>query len=290
MRDGLPGYITFAFAFALACAPACGSDEASQQRPVDAGPPKTNASLPFAGDPSGLFWDGTTSTLFIADDANNRVATYRDAEGFGSHVTLPAGGTGLGQLLRLTDGTVLVTRLGTGANGDVVAVTPDRKSAPIAGLDPARLRTGLTLAPDGRIFDAYTNAAGGSVAELSLSGTEIEIVSGLQKPNGLLAAGETLAIADTGQGKLLKTKLAALGPLTPGGDLPNIGPLCAGPSGTLAGAGDSVKSLDATGTPTTIATGFAAVRGVAYDPKYRRIFVANHVGSSGNTIEIRPVP
>lgn len=286
MRNGLPGYTTFAFVLAV-CA-ACGSDEPAG--PVDAGPPKTNASLPFAGDPSGLFWDGTTSTLFIADDANNRVATYRDADGFATYAALPAGGTGLGQLIRLADGTVIVTRLGTGANGDVVAVTADRKSAPIAGLDPARLRTGLTVAPDGRLFDAYTNAGGGSVAELSLSGTEIEIVSGLQKPNGLLAAGETLAIADTGQGKLLKTKLAALGPLTPGGDLPNIGPLCAGPSGILAGAGDSVKSLDATGTPTTIATGFAQVRGVAYDPKYRRVFVANHVGATGNTLEIRPVP
>lgn len=288
MRDGLSGYITFAFGFALACALACGSDEPSG--PVDAGPPKTNASLPFAGDPSGLFWDGTTSTLFIADDANNRVATYRDADGFGTYVTLPVGGTGLGQLLRLADGTVIITRLGTGANGDVVAVTADRKSAPIAGLDPTRRRTGLTLAPDGRIFDAYTSAAGGSVAELSLSGTEIEIVSGLQNPNGLLAAGETLAIADTGQGKLLKTKLAALGPLTPGGDVPNVGPLCAGPSGILAGAGDGVKSVDASGAATTIATGFAAVRGVAYDAKYRRIFVANRVGASGNTIEIRPVP
>lgn len=290
MRGGLPGYTTFALALSLALGPAaCGSDEPSG--PVDAGPPKTNASLAIDGDPSGLFWDGSTATLFIADDVGNRIMTYRDAEGFATYAALPAGGTGLGQLVRLADGTVIVTRLGTGANGDVVAVTGDRKSATIAGLNPARRRTGVTVAADGRIFDGYTlDNAGGSVAELSLSGSEVEVVSGLQKPIGVLAAGEALAIADQGQGKLLKTKLAALGPLTPGGDLPNIGPLCAGPSGILAGAGDSVKSLDAGGTPTTIATGFAAVRGVAYDAKYRRIFVANHVGTAGNTLEIRPVP
>lgn len=290
MANGFVSHARFVVVVAVGVAiSACGSD--SPSGPVDAGPPKTNASLPIDGDPSGLFWDDSSSTLFIADDANARVMTFRDATGFATYATLPTGGTGLGQLVRLTDGTILVTRLGNGTNGDVVAVTNDKKSAAIAGLNPARRRTGITLAADGRIFDGYTlDGSGGSVAELSLAGTEIEIVSGLQQPVGVLASGDSLAIADQGQGKLLKTKLAALGPLTPGGDLPNIGPLCAGPSGILAGAGDSVKSLDATGTPTTLASGFAQARGVAFDPKLRRIFVANHVGAGANTIEIRPVP
>lgn len=260
----------------------------------------TNASLAVDGDPNGLYWDSASSTLYVADDANNRILTYTDASGIAVYANLPpasASGPGLGQLIPLSDGSLLVTRFGYGTTGDVVQVLADQTSHIIPGLDPTRRRIGLALAADGTIFDTYfvTGGSGyvGSVASLTLGGTETTVVTGLEKPVGVLVIGSTFFIDDQDTSELYTTPTASPGTLTQFAQLPNADLLCVGPSGTMfsGGSDGNVRQIDASGNVTVFATGFAAARGVAYDASGGRLFVANHVGASGpNTVEIRPVP
>jgi sugar lactone lactonase YvrE len=286
----------------VACS-ACGSNGNSAPNPTDAGGDAqiaTTATLAIDGDPNGLFWEDATATLWIADDGNNRVLTFRDGEGITKYADLPAApanGPGLGQLVRLKDGSIVVTRFGFGTTGDVVLVNPDRTSAKIPGLDPAKRRIGLTVTADGKLFDGYFLKTGsgqiGSVAELSLNGTEKDVVSGLQKTIGVLAVGDELYVSDQTQGKLFATPITSPGTLTTVGDLPSADLLCSGPDGAIfsGGSDGSVRAVDASGATKVVVTGLAQARGVAFDAKHRRIFVANHTGTPGtNTIEVRPIP
>ena len=267
------------------------------------------ASLAIDGDPNGLYWDATSSTLYIADDGNNRILTYTDAAGlvqFANLPAAPASGPGLGQLIPLPDGSLLVTRFGYGTTGDVVQVMPNSSggatSAIIPNLDPTKRRIGLARADDGTIFDTYFTKNGtgyvGAVASLTLAGVETDVVTGLQKPVGVLVIGPTFYMDDQDTNELYTTPLtfdggASPGTLTEFAQLPDADLLCVGPSGTIfsGGADGNVRQIDSSGNVTVFATGFTAARGVAYDAANGRLFIANHVGASGpNTIEVRPVP
>jgi sugar lactone lactonase YvrE len=262
----------------------------------------TTASIALDGDPNGLYWNATSSTLYIADNANNRILTYTDTAGVSTYANLPAAsasGPGLGQLIPLNaDGSLLVTRFGFGTNGDVVRVATDTTSTILPGLDPTRERIGLVQASDGTIYDTFfvQNGTGyiGSVASLTLSGTETAVVNGLQKPVGVLIAGGAFYIDDQDTNALYTTSVTAPGALSQVALLPDADLLCEGPSGTSfsGGADGNVRAIDSSGNVTIFASGFTKARGVAYDGANRRLFIANHVGSTSpdNTIEIRPVP
>lgn len=289
---------------------ACSSSEANSQN--DAGAPDasadassdvavpTNTSIAIDGDPNGLYWDATTSTLYVADDGNNRVLTYTDSAGlvqFANLPAAPANGPGLGQLIPLPDGSLLVTRFGYGTTGDVVQVMSDATSTIIPNLDPTRRRIGLARAGDGTIFDTYFTTQGtgyvGAVATLTLAGSETDVVTGLEKPVGVLVNGPTFFIDDQDTNELYTTPTASPGTLTQFAELPDADLLCVGPSGTIfsGGSDGNVRQIDSGGNVTVFATGFAEARGVAYDDANKRLFIANHVGASGpNTIEVRPVP
>lgn len=278
----------------------CGSsDETSADGGSETAVP-TTASIPLDGDPNGLFWDDANGTLYIADDGNNRILTYRDGAGTQKLADLPAApadGPGLGQLVKLGDGSVLVTRFGFGSTGDVVHVKSDGTSSVVPGLDPEKRRIGLTVAPDGTIYDGYFVRKGaeqvGSVARLTLDGTETDVVTGLGKVVGVLATDASLFVADQAKSKLFKSPLTDLTALQAVADLPNADLLSEGPAGTIfsGGSDGNVRAVDASGAVSVVATGFVAVRGVAYDPTHRRLFIANHAGQPGqNTLEIRPVP
>jgi hypothetical protein len=62
--------------------------------------------------------------------------------------------------------------------------------------------------------------------------------------------------------------------------LPEPDLLAAGPDGSIlvASKAGSVQRIDATGTVTTLASGWSSVRGVAYDAERRRFFAAEHSG------------
>ncbi|HEY1958276.1 MAG TPA: hypothetical protein VGH28_21815 [Polyangiaceae bacterium] len=282
---------------ALVCF-ACSSSPPPGDAGTDASTVPTNTSIALDGDPNGLYWDG--STLFIADDGNNRILRYTDDGGVTKLADLPpasASGPGLGQLIPLPDGSLLVTRFGYGTAGDVVQVMPDGTSSVIAGLDPTHRRIGLARADDGTIFETYfvKNGASyvGSIATLTLAGVETDVVTSLQKPVGVLVRSGTLLFDDQSTSTLYTAPAASPATFTQLAQLPDADLLCAGPSGTIfsGGSDGNVRQIDSSGAVTVFATGFAGARGVAYDAANGRLFIANHVGASGpNTIEVRPVP
>ncbi|RKG76760.1 YncE family protein [Corallococcus terminator] len=260
--------------------------------------PKTIA---VDGDPNGLWWDAQSATLFMADDENNRVLRYRDGEGISLVADLPvtsADSPGLGALARLTDGTLVVVRFGGGTAGDVVYVRPDGTSAVVPNLLPERRRIGITVTADGQLLDGYfvrnNNVNVGSVARLTLEGTEQEVVGALQKPVGVLAVGDTLFISDQLAGKVYRSPLSNPSQIVPFATLSSPDLLAQGPGDTLlTGSRDgTVLSIRPSGEVSVLAGGFQQPHGIAYDAKNQRIFVADHDGdpTNGTTHTLRILP
>ena len=110
----------------------------------------------------------------------------------------------------------LVTRFGFSLAGAVLQASSDGNTvAAIAGLDVKRRRIGLTVAPDGTVFDGWFTVVGtgppmmGTVSRVALDGSgETDLVTGIGKPVGLLALGSQLYISDEANGVILQTPLA----------------------------------------------------------------------------------
>lgn len=248
-------------------------------------------AIPLDGDPNGLWWDADSKTLFIADDQNNRVLKWTDAEGLGLVADLPPApgtGPGLGNIVRLPDGTLVVVRFGYGTAGDVVFVRPDGTTGTVPGLDPERRRIGLTLASDGQLYDTYfvrrNNANVGSVARLTLDGTEQEVIGALQKPVGVTTVGDALFVSDQVTGKIYRSTLADPQNYTTYATLSSPDLLAVGPNGLLmTGSREGkVYSIDTSGTVGVLASGYQQPRGLAYDAENKRLFIADHDGDTSN--------
>ena len=253
-------------------------------------------SVPLTFEPAGLFWDDGTKSLYISTSSSQIVRWSDDGEvkpvANLANLAVPATGT-LGQLVKLADGTILVTSFGTsstgaqGVNGNVIAITPDGTAAPVPGLDHKRRRIGLAVAADGTIYDGYFTADMmmnhvGAVAKLSLTTGETDVVTGLKKPVGLVVIGSELFIADQDQGVVLKTSATA--PTTPSQfalNAPDVDELAAGAAGQLFAGTRTTKvyRIAADGTVSDFATDFRATRGVAYDATNKRLFVSEPDGS-----------
>ncbi len=235
------GFAVLLFGVAGALALACGGDDSTNPVGADAGAdratsdvtvPDTGAgdtepdtgrdagtfdrgptTLPLAGDPNGLFWDpGAKAALYIADSANNAIQRWTDKDGFSVAAQLPAldpladGGpatASLGQVIRLLDGTLLVTQFGFGQYGSIVVVSPKGDAGVITGtvdggpvpLSTKKRRVGLAMLADGTIVDTYFTPApdggprAGAVAKVNvLAGTEKDLITGLHKPIGVTQA------------------------------------------------------------------------------------------------------
>ncbi|MBZ4330860.1 hypothetical protein [Corallococcus sp. AS-1-12] len=268
------------------------------ENPVIERGPKTIA---LDGDPNGLWWDAESATLYMADDQNNRVLSYRDGEGITKVADLPAApanGPGLGDLVRLPDGTLVVVRFGGGTAGDVVYVRPDGTSAIVPNLPAVRRRIGITVTEDGQLYDGYfvrnNNVNVGSVARLTLDGTETEVVGALQKPVGVLAVKDTLFISDQLAGKVYRTPLSAPSQLVAFATLNSPDLLAVGPHDTLlTGSRDgTVLSIRQTGEVSVVAGGFQEPHGLAWDAKNKRLFIADHDGTpeDGTNHTLRIIP
>lgn len=263
---------------------------------VDRGP----TTIPVDGDPNGLWW--SDGVLLIADDDNNRVLRWTDADGLGLVGDLPpasADGAGLGQLVALADGTIVVTRFGYGTAGDVVTLAPDGAGSVLPGLDVERRRIGLTVADDGTLYDGwFTSTDGarvGAVSVLSLEGGETDVLPDLRKPVGVLASGETLYVSDQDAGEILKAPLADLTDVSVLAQVDSPDLLCAGPDGSLftGSVEGAVRWIGADGTVSTLVSGYQEIRGVAYDAENARLFFVDHDGDDSdgvsNQIQIVPV-
>jgi hypothetical protein len=268
--------------------PSSGGDSSPKSKDAspeaaDAGPPVDRGpkNVPLATSPNGLFWNPATATLLIADDDGNRVLTWTDGAGLGAQINLPTSPPiGLGQVVQTSDGTVLVARFGFGTSGDIAYVKNDGTKGTVPGLDVTRRRIGLGIIDDTHLYETYFIAVptgyAGAIAEVNLAGGEKDVVPTLQKPVGVITVGSTLYFSDQGLNEIFDPAVSKPGPVVlamlPGPDL-----ICAGPSGSIfTGGGTTARQVAADGTFTDVGTGFAEVRGVAYDAANKRLFIADH--------------
>jgi hypothetical protein len=276
---------------------ASGSSSGTGGAAVDRGP----TSITLDADANGLWWDAASATLYIADDANNRILSWTDAAGSKLVANLPAqtqSDPGLGQVIMTTDGKLYVTRFGYGTTGDVAYVNPDLTSAVVPNLDPTRRRIGLTVAADGTLYDGYfvktATSQIGAVAQLDVtSGSETDVVTALSKPVGVLASGTNLLVDDQDTNEVLEAPLASLSMVTafvPVLTVPDL--LGNGPDGTYftGGTNGDIRQISSAGAVTTFAGGFLQIRGVAYDAQNKRLFAAEHDPAGlKNALHILPV-
>src|SRR5262245_58153319 len=108
----------------LALGLACASGAKKADVPERKGPQTLLFDPDGNGDPASLLWDN--GTLYIADNKNDQIWTWTDAHGFVKLVKVPgdpdataSGKTELGQIVRLSDGTLVVPRFGAGKHGAI---------------------------------------------------------------------------------------------------------------------------------------------------------------------------
>ncbi len=256
--------------------------ENNQSGVVERGPKR----LEIDGDSNGLWWDGASQKLFVADDNNNRILTWSDGAGFRFYADLPKvaeGGAGLGQLVLTDKGEVVVTRFGSGKAGDVAYVDADKKSHALGNLLKERRRIGLTVDKDGNLYDSWfvrlsSGERVGAVGKLTLEGTETIVMDGLKKPVAVLAMGDELFVSDQEEGRILRAPIAKPQEYTVLAKLADPDLLTVGPGNTLfAGSADgNVYRIGLDGKVSVFKAGFTSVRGVAYDADNKRLFVAEH--------------
>lgn len=261
-----------------------GQDHDAGRLPVDRGP----SLIPIDGDPNGLFLL-TDGSLLIADDDGNRILRYRDGAGVslvGNLPMAPDQGPGLGQVIARPDGTIVVPRFGFGTQGDVAVLAPDGTPFTVPGLDRTRRRIGMAVGPGDLLYGTYfVNQAGtrvGAVVALELTGREVEVVGGFQKPVGVLVVGDTLYVADQDQRRIFKAPLSSPTAMTVHATPDSADLLSAGPDGSLytGGRDGKVYQIAASGAVTVFQAGLQEVRGTAYDPVHRRLFVVDHDGDA----------
>ncbi len=272
------------FIFTVLFLSACGDGQ--ENPPGTDGIERGPAIIEVEGDPNGLWWDDAEQVLYVADDNGNRILSWTDADGFSLLHDLPAAspdGAGLGQLVLTDDGTIVVTRFGYGTAGDVVFVPPSGEAEIVPNLDVERRRIGLTVTNDGTLFDSWfvrlsTGDRVGAVGQLSLDGEEPEVITGLQKPVGVLAIGSSLFVSDQDLGQILKAPLSDPSAYTVFATVEFPDLLAAGPDGSLftGSAGGNLYHITKDGSASVFESGFQQVRGVAYDPTNQRVFVADH--------------
>jgi len=247
---------------------------------------RRTADVPLMFQPAGLWWDSATSSLYIANDGGQQIVRWReDLNSFVVATNLPqiapASG-GLGQLIKAGDGSWLVTRFGFGMAGAILSADKNNDVTSIAGLMTMRQRVGLTQAADGTLYTGWYLTVNklptmGTVSKVALDGSgETDVVTGIGKPVGVLALGSELYISDQLNGVVVKTPLASPGTTTTFATIAGADELAAGPNGILFAASSTgtVWSIASDGTATSVHDGYKALRGVAYDPDHKRLFVA----------------
>lgn len=272
---------------------------------VDRGP----TTLPVSATLNGLYWDKTENRLFATDDAANGVLFWDGGTQFSPYATLPKApesGATLGQITRTSNGTLYLTRFGFGTDGAVVAVPKTGSAYNLSGTDPLRRRIGITTTPDGALLDGWFIKGGsGAVSEIKLNGTaasEHELITGLGKPVGLAAAGDTIYVSDQNSGNVLSYSLSQVrkAPATLADGkvvatfttLDGIDLMTAATDGTLffGGSGGKLFRITPKGETSVIASGWPKIKGVAYDESHRRLFVAVAAADANSKSSVRIVP
>ena len=271
--------------------------------------PRGPTTLPVAAKLNGLYWDKTESKLYLTDETANNIRVWDGDKAFPQHAALPtapASGASLGQITRTTDGTFYVTRFGFGTSGAVVAVPKTGSSFNLTGTDSQRRRIGITTTPDGTLIDGwFVKGGSGAISQITVTGTqasEKELVTGLGKPVGLAAVGDTLYVSDQNTGNVLSFSLSKARAQAQGlsdgkvlatfTTLDGIDLMTSASDGTLffGGSGGKLFKMGSTGTVTVLASGWPKIKGVAYDEAHRRLFAAVDAADATSTASVRIVP
>ncbi len=280
----------------IACGCSSSSDKPKPQPAPTGSASGTAIELP--GDCNGIIWDA--GALYLADDTHDQLAKWTDKGGFEVFSALPAAKpAGLGGLARLSDGSFVTPAFGGGTDGAVFATSAKGESKALEHIDATRRRIGVASDGAGGWYEAYFTVSDdhkhhGGVAHVGADGVEKEIVGApLAKPVGLAANATTLYISDQELATVYAMALPA-GELKPiATDQKDVDLLTLLPSGELVTGGKdgSVIEITPAGVVTTIAQGFAHVRGTAYDPAGKRLFVIDHAkGSPKHELHIVSLP
>ncbi|HWU87183.1 MAG TPA: hypothetical protein VN253_07910 [Kofleriaceae bacterium] len=282
--------------------------DAARDAAIDSGPdPRGPATFMLAGGANALLWDSATSTLYLTDNNADALLTWTGATtGVQQVGTFPAAtaGISLGDLVKRADGTILTTSFGFGTQGTLFAMAPDLTSAALTGMTANRRRIGLGQDAAGTLYEAYFVGGGGGtptggVATVALNGTaatETEIAgattgAGFKKLVGLVATANAVFVSDQTDKKIYKIAVPGFA-VTTVATVATADLLAIMPNGDLlTGGATDVQRVTQTGTVTTIMTGFEQVRGLAYDPALRRLFVIEHSTTVGvpDKLHVRPL-
>jgi hypothetical protein len=306
------------------------SVDGSDAGTVDRGPSKyLMQNVPAQASPDGLFWQyGADPALYVADEGNNTIVRWDDKKGFSKGTgalpdELAPDSGGLGQVIRLEDGTFFVTRFGFGTGGGIIYVAATGDAGYFPGLDVTRKRIGLGLNPDGTLTTTYFKGMGsnttGAVAKLSaFTGGEKDFITNLTKPVGVSYLEGRVVATDQTPGYVVQSTAFTIGgqfqdPADGGPDaggydagsvldsgLPDTFALLAGGDAICQGPDGSIFAATNTGTVYQIArdgtvkavpgaTGLVRTKGVAYDGANKRLFVGEIDTTNGSSIHIYPI-
>lgn len=292
---------------ALMLAACGGSDDAVDS--ADRGP----TTLALDARLNGLYWDPAQARLYLTDDDANAIRAWDEEEAFPVVAELPPLDADqratLGQVTRV-DGVLYTTRFGFSEYGAIVAAPDTGDAYDLDGLDTSRRRIGVTPTAEGTLVTGWfrggaAGAATGAVSEVLLDGaaaSEHELVTGLNKPTGVVVSGDRLYVADQSEGVVLAYSLAAVraqaataadGEVVariPGDDGPDL--MTSDADGVLyvgTGAGD-LYAVDTDGDLRSLATGWPGIRGLAWDGEAIRLFAAVAPEADGEPASIRILP
>ncbi|SAK52527.1 Virginiamycin B lyase [Caballeronia fortuita] len=274
-------------------------------------------TVPLAGTPNGVAVRDADGAVFVTDDRTNGIVMTthigdEDAPAFSLYARIPAATgerTGLSQIAFAPNGHLLVEQFGFGMSSAIYDIAPSGQVALASDTNSARRRLGLLVLDGGTFLSSWFTKEGSAPAVGGVSvitrGTaprqviERDIVTGLAKPVGLAAAGDTLYIGDQTANRIYKVDLqaarAASAPVAASDvfaavDAPDL--LAAAPDGTLytkCGA-HAVCSVSKRGRATVIADGFESPRGVAVDVARRRLIAVDRSGAPNKPSALRVVP
>jgi hypothetical protein len=290
---------------------ACGDNNKAKEdgpRPPDTAPDTPDlrgpATFTLTGGANGLSWDAAGKTLYLTDSNADALLQFTDAGGVRSVGTFPAASMGisLGDIVRRSDGTFLTPNFGFGTQGTLFSLAIGGASNALTGLDPARRRIGL--AQDGAtLYVCYFVGGGGGmqtggVATVAINGTaatETEIAggsmaAGFKKVVGLVATPGAVFVSDQSALKIYKIAVPGFAVSTVA-TVPSADLLAIMPNGDLLTGGNGVHRVTQAGVVTTIMAGFEQVRGLAYDPALKRLFIIEHSATVGvpDKLHVRPL-
>lgn len=255
-------------------------------------PPRVE-SLPGGG--NGLLWDDHAHALYVTDESHDQLLTWTDAGGFQPAGSFPpADKVGLGAIVKRADGSFAVPSFGFGKEGTILTLASGGASHALAGLDGTRRRIALAVDAGDQLYEGYfvvgpDKQHTGGVARVAVQGAsavETPIVTSipLGKVVGIAVTATTLFACDQEASKIYSIALAS-GTATVVATPPSCDLLLLLPHGDVMTGGPSggVYRITPTGTVTTVASGFAQVRGLAYDGAGQRLFFVEHVKGQGAT-------